>query len=94
MPAIIKTFRLLRESAPETESIRMPRRARITGMQLVSGERFCVLYAEVAVDADTKAFDTNTHLRTFTIRGRGDAVPDGALVAFDQGIHVYEVKAP
>lgn len=91
MPKFIEQFRLSRMRG-DTQAIRMPRRAHITGMQIISNEKFVMLYAEVDRDLDTAAFDIDRHERSFVLRTRGETVPDGALVAYDQGIHVYEVR--
>lgn len=93
MPRQIAVYRLRRDIS-EPQSIQMPRRARITGIQLVAKEPALQLYTEVDHDQDTQAFDTGRHERTFTVRQAGDLVPaEGALVGFHNGLHVYEVKS-
>lgn len=58
-----------------TQNIQMPRRARILYVSMdASGP---VLFAELLVDADTKAFDV-AHVRSFTVLSSGSVAPEGA----------------
>lgn len=82
----------IRRGTSEPQAIEMPRRARITGIHSPPQSMVVQIFAEIEHDADTRAFDTSNHRRTFAKRNEGDQVPDGALVGFHAGVHVYEVK--
>ncbi len=89
----LAVFRISSEN-PAPQALAMPRRARITGIKATTtGPRSVIyVYAEVEHDADTAAFDKGQHMRAFVQCLPPCVVPDGALVGFHNGVHVYEVK--
>lgn len=80
----------LRRHTSETQAVTLARRALVTGIEVKT--TMIVLNALVEHDEDTRAFDTGQHTRHFSVRIAGDAVPAGALVAFAEGTHVFEVQ--
>jgi len=87
---LLRVFSLRIFSDPQT--ISMPRRARIVHVYVSRVD--VQLFAEVEEDADTKAFDTGKHLRTFIVLNGGAPVPEGAgFIGADGRCLVYETKA-
>lgn len=73
MSRMIVKYPLSKTGAPQ--NIDMPRRARILYVAMdASGP---VLFAELVVDADTKAFDVQ-HMRSFVVVTAGAVAPEGA----------------
>lgn len=85
----------IRRGTSDPQTVVMPRRARITGIHVPPQGNIIQIFAEVEHDADTKAFDTQRHMRTFARRNESDTIPaDAALVGFHNGTHLYEMKTP
>jgi hypothetical protein len=85
----------------DTQTVRMPKRARVIHVGFSQSPILCALVDE---DADTRAFDTGKHERYFVVVADGGAAPEvGVYVGSAQTpgnhkqaicLHVFEVNRP
>lgn len=84
----------------QVQNIDMPRRARL--LCIAMDTKGPAIFAEVLVDADTKAFDV-PHTRRFAVVSAGGVAPEGSghigsctrmAGKVLEDFHVYEVRTP